>query len=1135
MESSQDFITLFLNETGELFYFIIIFMIYQAALLMSLDQKRRSKKEVAASRYVVGLAVAVIAWLALMGGALINVISDNTVTDILPPLENAVGAIIIVALSFGLLFAEQEDGNIQNAYGVMGILIGLLMIGFLVTTQLWDTDAAFYNQVQGLSWTFIALILTGTSIYLLTSYYASGADIPLKLLFLGIVFTGQVITLIQIFSDDLNRDSSGAVRWSFVLSGLLLVVIIYRMVMDRMTYTIEEVASYAETISKPLQTIAPVAEVDQTIHKISENLSAATAGVSSIGGRNEALEILKALGTMLDKEDTNALPYQVVQAVAEMLKADIVVMLSYTDSSTWADIVAAYDFGRKQPIAGMSINLDSQPTLHLALDQKSTQTISPDDKLEELKDLYTRFDMSIQGIVYIQPMTRQGKVTGALLVGFPYQQRILRNHEIRLMESIGPIAARLTVISRTARIERVQAEENAILQLVEGFEQSGTESDGNETFAILAMRKEMQANLESAEDEINELTLHIQQLEGDLSEERQRLHTLLGDTEDEESLSVTQRIEAISVERVSLQEERTKLVQALKQAQNTLIQTVAGDSTEVYDQMNTQLQQELQDLRAQRDRLQQQLQDLHKNQAATPTQAEALLQALTEEQKALKNNKAELQRRLDDTQATLTDIGLEDTRSLLDRLGTVSRERDEYKQRATKAIQERNILIRERRKIEAAIKQENERAARIQGLEDQVLHLTQDREALAKQRDELQSEFQNMYKQVERLSQDNESLKHERDESLDILGQTNASRERLATERNEAIAERNVLFAETEKLKHERDVLLARVEGNRERLQEIEDAGVQPLSTMVDELSQQRMELENQLAQMTQKMETMRQELNAYRKANADITPSSLQVDLDVMVSLAQELRSPLSVIMGYTDTVLSESVGILGALQRKLLTRVKANVDRLAFLVEELVQIAAIDAGELKIDPHKINLTDIIDETLSSSRYKFGEKGIVIDLDLGDDELWLQADEDAIQQIVNNMIQNAYVVAPTESTVHIHASMQEHFQREAAPRLDIENAILFQIRDEGGGIRPEDQARVFTRLYRAENPLIEGLGDTGVGMSITKALIEAHGGYIWLDSNIGTGNTFTFVIPTEQPILQVNLDNISDDTLTST
>ncbi len=73
---------------------------------------------------------------------------------------------------------------------------------------------------------------------------------------------------------------------------------------------------------------------------------------------------------------------------------------------------------------------------------------------------------------------------------------------------------------------------------------------------------------------------------------------------------------------------------------------------------------------------------------------------------------------------------------------------------------------------------------------------------------------------------------------------------------------------------------------------------------------------------------------------------------------------------------------------------------------------------------------------------------------------------------------------------------------------------LLFSVTDQGGGIAPEDRQRAFNRMYRADHPLLQGLGETGIGLSISKTLVEAQGGRIWVDSEMGIGSTFTFVLP---------------------
>src|SRR5690606_19645549 len=122
-----------------------------------------------------------------------------------------------------------------------------------------------------------------------------------------------------------------------------------------------------------------------------------------------------------------------------------------------------------------------------------------------------------------------------------------------------------------------------------------------------------------------------------------------------------------------------------------------------------------------------------------------------------------------------------------------------------------------------------------------------------------------------------------------------------------------------------------------------------------------------------------------------------------------------------------------------------------------------------------------------------------------------LRGDPDAINQIIGQLLTNAYLVSPPGSEIYISAQRQ-------LVQLDSDgqqvNGLLLRVEDRGGGISPEDQPRVFSRKYKAENPLIQGLGDTGVGMSVAKALVEAHGGRIWVETRESVGSAFLVALP---------------------
>ncbi len=197
--------------------------------------------------------------------------------------------------------------------------------------------------------------------------------------------------------------------------------------------------------------------------------------------------------------------------------------------------------------------------------------------------------------------------------------------------------------------------------------------------------------------------------------------------------------------------------------------------------------------------------------------------------------------------------------------------------------------------------------------------------------------------------------------------------------------------------------------------------------------------------------------------------------------------------------------------MQRKFLQRVSANITRLASMIEDLARITFLDAGRFTLTPEPVDVISLIEDAITGASIQLREKGLTVQLDLDDNIAPIRADRDAISQIIGQLLTNAYLASPPGSEMTVTARTKANESGHQPPEM-----IVVSIGDRGGGIAPEDQARVFARKYKAENPLIQGLGDTGVGLAIAKALVEAHGGEIWLESRLGTGSTFSFTLPLE-------------------
>ena len=255
--------------------------------------------------------------------------------------------------------------------------------------------------------------------------------------------------------------------------------------------------------------------------------------------------------------------------------------------------------------------------------------------------------------------------------------------------------------------------------------------------------------------------------------------------------------------------------------------------------------------------------------------------------------------------------------------------------------------------------------------------------------------------------------------------------------------------------------------------------------------------LQNQLAEANTKI----LELQKSNKA-AHNRPGE---QAEVIASISQELRQPMSSIVGYTDLLLGESIGILGALQRKFVERIKASNERLGSLIDDMIQVTTLESGLAELKPEPVDLNIIIDNAIAYTSSQVREKNIALHLDLPKKLAPLNADRESLQQIMIHLLQNAGAATPIEGTIHLKVQTKSEKDQEY---------IMIQVTDSGGGIPVEDLPRVFTRLYRADNVLIQGIGDTGVGLSIAKSLTEAQHGRIWVESEAGKGATFSVLLP---------------------
>jgi signal transduction histidine kinase len=308
---------------------------------------------------------------------------------------------------------------------------------------------------------------------------------------------------------------------------------------------------------------------------------------------------------------------------------------------------------------------------------------------------------------------------------------------------------------------------------------------------------------------------------------------------------------------------------------------------------------------------------------------------------------------------------------------------------------------------------------------------------------------------------------------------------------------------------------------NKTALQSAQEDSQRTIESLKTQMEQMRQTggmggLPGESAQLESELRQALEEIARMQNALADANVIILELEqrhkspitneqVDVIASISQELRQPMSSIVGYTDLLLGESVGILGALQGKFIERIKASTERIGGLVDDLIQITNLDTGKMEFKAESIDLNLIIDNAMAYTGTQIREKNITLRLDIPEAAPRVQTDRDALQQIFIHLLQNATAVTQAEGIITLRVQLQNEA---------VEHFLSIQVTDTGGGIASEDIPRVFARRYRAEHSLIQGLGDTGVGLSIAKSLTEAQGGRIWVETEAGTGSTFSVILP---------------------
>ena len=223
----------------------------------------------------------------------------------------------------------------------------------------------------------------------------------------------------------------------------------------------------------------------------------------------------------------------------------------------------------------------------------------------------------------------------------------------------------------------------------------------------------------------------------------------------------------------------------------------------------------------------------------------------------------------------------------------------------------------------------------------------------------------------------------------------------------------------------------------------------------------------------------------------------------EFLANMSHELRTPMNAIIGFSEVMLGGMTGPMADKQKEFTKDIRDSGKHLLGLINDILDLAKIEAGRMELDVARFNLASAMDNALTLVRGRAERHGIqlesVVDPKVGE----YDGDERKFKQIMLNLLTNAVKFTPEGGTVTM-----------AAHRLD--GSYVFSVKDTGIGIAAEDQEKVFEEFRQVGTDYARKAGGTGLGLTLTRRLVELHGGKIRLESELGKGSTFTFNLPIE-------------------
>lgn len=291
--------------------------------------------------------------------------------------------------------------------------------------------------------------------------------------------------------------------------------------------------------------------------------------------------------------------------------------------------------------------------------------------------------------------------------------------------------------------------------------------------------------------------------------------------------------------------------------------------------------------------------------------------------------------------------------------------------------------------------------------------------------------------------------------------------------------------------------------GNRSNSYAVTEGDEEMLSILANQIGQalENAQLFEQVYRSRQELESKIQDRTKQLALALEEVKKTSKMKSDFISAVSHELRTPLTSIKGYAAILITGKIGEIPATVKERLEKINKHSDNLVKMINDLLDIARIESGRVEMKFIKHAVSPLIENVRDILTPQMKDKGIQLKMQIDPKTPEVLVDTNQIERVFINLISNAIKFTPVNGTITVSAQPQK-------------DEVLFSVADTGVGITAEDIPKLFQEFYRVDNEINQNVKGTGLGLTLAKNIVEAHGGKIWVTSKVNEGTAFYFTLP---------------------